>query len=501
MPSAEAQAALDLQEAWRANPAAYVRQALGWEPTPWQEEILQSMAQPGVTAVKSGHAIGKSALAAAVAQWAPAVFDSCVVVTTAPHFRQVRTVVWGEIHSQQARAVLPLGADINQTEFQLGEECRGYGTSTDDPNRFQGVHGVGSKEWGLAADDPRRPVVVVIVDEAAGMDRKIMDALSTITTGPMDRILAIGNATDGDSYFAGWFADDSRARTFTVSSIRAMEFAEKHGIPGLCSRRQIEDWRADWGEGSPNWLGRVLGEFPTESEDSCIKLQWVLAGVERWHELAETMDPKAGANQAVLSAIGVDVARGGNDAASWAVRADSRVWVAERKFSLGPNGTMAVAGITVDLRHRLGLKTVGVDDTGLGGGVTDRLREQGIPVHGVNFGSKPVHGEQLPDGSARYRNRRAEMWWRFREACRLGQVLIEPNERLQGDLTAPRYWLGSNGRIELEPKKDIVARLGRSPDDGDAVVIAWDVAGSPVEELTRIDLPSRGRRDRVGRHL
>jgi len=43
---------------------------------------------------------------------------------------------------------------------------------------------------------------------------------------------------------------------------------------------------------------------------------------------------------------------------------------------------------------------------------------------------------------------------------------------LLADLTAPTFEIGGRG-IQVESKEKVVARLGRSTDKGDAVVMAW----------------------------
>jgi hypothetical protein len=55
---------------------------------------------------------------------------------------------------------------------------------------------------------------------------------------------------------------------------------------------------------------------------------------------------------------------------------------------------------------------------------------------------------------------------------------LDGDEQLAADLVAPRYWLDSQGRRVVEPKADTKKRLGRSPDRGDAVVMACCVAAS-----------------------
>ena len=80
-------------------------------------------------------------------------------------------------------------------------------------------------------------------------------------------------------------------------------------------------------------------------------------------------------------------------------------------------------------------------------------------------------------------------------------VELPPDDRLTGDLVAPKWRVMSGGKIQVESKDDIRKRLGRSPDDGDAVMMAmaettgsWgDVYRAPVEaEVTAPpDVPQR----------
>jgi hypothetical protein len=75
-------------------------------------------------------------------------------------------------------------------------------------------------------------------------------------------------------------------------------------------------------------------------------------------------------------------------------------------------------------------------------------------------------------------NKRAETWWKFREALdpAYGNGLaLPPDPQLRADLTSPTWKLTPRG-IQIESKDEIRKRLGRSPDRGDAVVLAWVTA-------------------------
>lgn len=126
----------------------------------------------------------------------------------------------------------------------------------------------------------------------------------------------------------------------------------------------------------------------------------------------------------------------------------------------------------------LGARRTAVDDTGLGGGVTDRLAEMEVVVDGVNFGENARDPE-------RFVNRRAELWWGMREALVHGMVFLPPDPRLAVDLVNVKYSFDSRGRIRLEAKEEIRKRLGRSPDRGDALALA---VSAFVAETRKLDL-------------
>jgi hypothetical protein len=83
--------------------------------------------------------------------------------------------------------------------------------------------------------------------------------------------------------------------------------------------------------------------------------------------------------------------------------------------------------------------------------------------------------EKTADGKLAFLNRRAESWWRLREALDPNsdpEIELPPDTRLQAQLTAPK-WKLSGTKIQVESKDDIRKRLGSSTDDADAVIMAW----------------------------
>jgi hypothetical protein len=79
----------------------------------------------------------------------------------------------------------------------------------------------------------------------------------------------------------------------------------------------------------------------------------------------------------------------------------------------------------------------------------------------------------------KYADRRAEMYWTVRELLdpdirnNPTPIALPPDEDMIGDLSCVKYKVDGHGRIRVESKDDIKKRIGHSPDDGDAVVLAF----------------------------
>lgn len=199
----------------------------------------------------------------------------------------------------------------------------------------------------------------------------------------------------------------------------------------------------------------------------CIPAEWVKLAQARW--TAER--PRFADGRLIpLSCIGQDVARGGADDNVLAKRYGA--WFAPLEVYPGkatPDGPTAAALALGALEPDA---TVNVDVIGVGGSVFDSLSAAGVKVCGINF----AEGSDAHDVSGKmgFLNVRAEGYWLLREALdpASGQNLaLPPDPQLLSDLCAPRWKLTARG-IQIEEKAAIKQRLGRSPDRGDAVVLA-----------------------------
>lgn len=232
-----------------------------------------------------------------------------------------------------------------------------------------------------------------------------------------------------------------------------------------------EELRAAYKDGSFNVLQK-------DNAFQVIPTEWIKAAQARW-----SPEKPKGVGMTVLSH---DVALGGGDANTYAPRYGH--WYDEiiSERLTGFVDPINLAAKTVSLM-RDGCEVVVDMGGGYGSGVYSHLKNNvsGIVLHahnGANSSSKRTR-----DGKLKFANKRAEVYWKFREALEPGlgePVALPPDPELLADLSAPTWSLGSNG-IQIEKKEDIKKRIGRSPDKGDSVVNGWSYGESSVSVRIR----------------
>ncbi len=233
----------------------------------------------------------------------------------------------------------------------------------------------------------------------------------------------------------------------------------------------------------------LQGDFMAGGEDDpwqVIPSEWIRLSQERWQE---TPRPKA-----KLDAMGCDPSRGGRDETVLARRFGD--WIDTLIVLPGqevPDGPAVAALVVQNIRDGA---PVFVDVIGIGSSVVDHLKDNGVNVTGVH-GAEAGHGRDK-SGKLGFVNKRAELYWRLREALEpdnLHAIVLPPDTRLLADLAAPRWRLTPRG-VQVESKVDIVKRLGRSTDRGDAVAYAL-MEGRRLSDRRRPVQP-RGRRFSFG---
>lgn len=466
-----------------ADPIGFARDCFKWPdgeaPTPYQGRVLTGLAQRRRIAVRGPHGLGKTAPASWSVLWFALTRDAdgadWKIVTTASAWRQLTHYLWPEVHKWarrldwskvgrepfSARELLQLGLKLTHGEA--------FAVACDDPATIEGAH----------ADQ-----LLYVFDEAKAIPAATFDAAEGAFSGAggdtAAEAFALAISTPGgpDGRFYEIHARKAGLDDWAAERVTLAEAIEAGRISAEWARQR----RLQWGATSAVYRNRVEGEFAASDEDGVIPLEWVEAATVRWLEAHSDCTSGAhghvGCGLPALTAVGVDVARSGGDETVLALRHGD--CLAELRHSRHEATTQTTGRVKGVLNAHGGVAVV--DVIGVGAGVVDQLREDGRSVLAFNASA----GVDLRDksGELGFVNARSAAWWLLREllAPDSGRhVALPPDDRLVGDLTAPKWRVSSQGggRIQVESKDDIRKRLGRSTDDGDAVVQAFwlDVAG------------------------
>ena len=443
------------------SPLRFASDILGVELWSKQAEVLRAVERERRVAVKSGNGLGKDFTAAVAALWYVHAHDPAIVLSTAPTFRQVRHVLWRQIHRLYRGASGALGGRMLDTRWELADDRYALGLSADDADQFQGFHCEN---------------MFVVVDEAEGVAEPIYEAVEAVMTSANASLLLIGNPTTSSGGFHRAFHRERGIyETITISALESPNVEQgRIVVPGLTTPAWVEERREMWGEDSQMFRARVMGEFPDRGEDNLISVTDIDDATYPAGEVPAEPGSRcsrdlcsrsrAGPTGAGPVVVGVDVARFGNDRTVIMVRRGNAV--VDIRVRHGFANT-AVAGEIIAASRDQHPKQLNVDETGLGSGVVDILREQGHPVYGFN-GSNGTVREEITCA-----NLRAEGYWTLARRFRDHTIRIPRDAELIAELASLRYRYNSRGKVLMESKESMKSRGLPSPDKADALMLAF----------------------------
>jgi phage terminase large subunit len=366
---------------------------------------------------------------------------------------------------------VPLGGELLRTpHFRIAPDLFALGLSTDKGINFQGLH---ARKDGF---------MLIILDEAPGVPPSVYNAIEGVRAGGDVRVLALGNPdVPSGPFYDAFTVDRAGWETFTIDAFTSPNFEDEenpghyltledllalpeHRIdyaprPYLITRRFVREKYDEWGPASPLWASKVCGAFPDQSEDSLISLKWLEDAKHREYAPSEHDEWSAG----------IDVAGPGEAETVLVIRR-------------GPHLEQLIAWADADPRgkvlealepYRDFLFTVSVDSVGTGYYFAKHLEDHGWQgrVRYVNVG--------VPAGnSARYANRKAELYWGLRMRIQTGDIMLgngdgKADERLLSQLASIKYKPNERGQITIERKVDALKRGVASPDRAEALMLAF----------------------------
>lgn len=434
-----------------------------------QVEIVESVLVNRNTIISAGHSVGKSYMIAALVCYWLTKFPDSIVVTLAPVYNQVQNIIWRYIRYMGRNHDLP-GEILDTPRWNISELNYAIGlspkkTSQEDMTAMQGYHA---------------PKLLVIMDEAPGMNRLMFEAVKNLATSSGNRIVAIGNPIAQSGPF--WDACNSKSwNHIHISCLDHPNVVEKNEIvPGAVSYEWVVDmvndhctncepgtpgaieWEGQWYLTDAVFQSRVLGIAPSESEMQLIPSAWIFT--------SQMMEIEPDGSERI---IGFDPARSGDEAAMICREGGYIHWVKTRR-AITKDITGEMAGWLMAEIYDTEITRAFVDEIGIGAGVVDACVAAGFPVLGINV-SRPASQQR------RFGNLRAEVYWRIREALKLERLVLPDDDLLAADLIAPKYSFDRLSRIMIEEKKDIRSRIGRSPDRGDALSLTFAMPDTLIE--------------------
>ena len=458
MATALAEQALDRLTAWKNDPVKFVHEALGLDGVypnpnsiaPWQAEALQALAVGDRVSIRSGHGVGKSTLLAWIILWWLLTRHNAKIPCVAPTQHQLDDVIWTEVRiwrrklPKEFQDLLLISKDrialeeAPQESFAVARTAR-----RENPEARQGFHSGN---------------LLFLFDEASGIDDLIFEVGRGALSTPGAKVVMTGNPTRIQGYFYDSFHKNrKRWKTLKVST----EDLEEAPYVDLEFAREIEE---EFGRDSNVYRVRVLGEFPTEEENSVIPLHLIESAVGRRVEPTGKI------------VWGLDVARFGEDRTALCKRWGNKVL--EFKWWHGKDN-MQVAGLIQreyeDTKEVRRPDRILVDSIGYGAGVVDIIKSEGLPARGVNVAESAAVNE-------RYMRLRDELWFRGRDWFADRDSDFPDDAIAIGELSTVLYDITGTGKFKVESKDERKKRLvGRteghkSPDLADSFILTFAVS-------------------------
>jgi hypothetical protein len=465
-----------LFEMYREDWVFFIHHALGHYTWSKQREIIESVRNNKLTAVRACHGSSKTYTAAEVAVCFLNLFPDSKVITTAPTHPQVEMLLWSEINKIYETSRLKLVGECFTTKIRT-EQADSYavGFSTDKPARAEGWHS---------------PSILFIFDEAKGIQQWLWDSVRGLMTGGLCRWLAI-STTDGvevGEQFYNIFMKKNHWNKIHISAFdcphvtgekfqyideddwdkpEVSEIAPEELPIQLADTEYIEECKEEWQEESVLFLSKVRGELSDQAADTIIKNSQVM----RMFDNAKLKD----FDDTGRWELGVDVARGGMDDTTFFLRKGLKVMktmtiTSKQLPILDKTGFIAdriedFVDLVPRTRNFKNDCLIKVDDTGVGGGVTDQLERRNYEVQPIIFNSKA-------DDEDRYQDAISEAW--FEVSRILHEISCPENTRLQTELVNRKAKKqDKRGRRGVESKDDYKKRGFRSPDYADGFLMCF----------------------------
>lgn len=401
--------------------------------------------------IVSGHGIGKSCLSAIIILWFLFIHPDCQIACTSPGQQQLYDILWKELKKWIEKMPPQIGnlflwesSHIRMKEAPETWFARAKTASKESTEALAGVH----------ADH-----ILLICDEASGIEEAIYETMEGSLTSGHTIVFLIGNGTRSTGYFYDTHhKDKARWQTYSFSSLDSPRVDQKF-VDGIIAK---------YGSDSVQYAIRVEGKFPDEGVmDSGGYVQLFNEKDLHWVRFDPNWNPVG------RITCGLDPSGEGDDQTEWAVKDRQRIGIIAEESKSTPAG-IAIKSVTICDKFRIHANDLIIDSFGVGSDVameialatSQQKNKSPWRTHPVNV------GESCEDESDKLQfvNLRAKMYYEFMKWCRAGGEIME-SERFKDELLSIRFKRTTTGRIQIMDKVTMKKQGFASPNKADAAAL------------------------------
>jgi hypothetical protein len=328
-------------------------------------------------------------------------------------------------------------ASCTSTGLDVGPSRYAFGASSSAGVNIQGLHG---------SD------VLIIADEAPGIDSDIWDAIEGIRAGGKVHVLELGNPVIPSGHFYDSFTRNRAiynyisisafdtpdlqhpdGRPITEEELLAMTADELayQPFPSLITREWVQERLQIWGRKHPKYIARVLGEFPSDDPASVFPLSWIERAQREPTDAEQRELARMISAGSVRVQVGIDVAGAGADETVLTARVGGIILEQHCWSDADPRGPVLAALGRLSI-GKIPLGTIVVDTVAIGYNFAHHLVDHGFACYGFNAGARPIDATQFV-------NQKAEAHWTFRTYLQENVISGLTDEETAAQLSTIRY--------------------------------------------------------------
>lgn len=510
-----------LMQSWKNDWNKFAWDVMKVRPSNWQQEGLHLIQHNKRTSFCSATSMGKDWLGS-LASWCfllltpeldvNGILQTALVINTGPSAAQVNTIMMGELKSKFYGSALPKLVKAGLWDFKLTQRGVHFNipTGMEDNPKFGNY-----AKWSLEAfkgdeynterwTGYHNDNIMVVVTEASGIPSLIYEGIEGCLQNNSRLVLLHNpNFSQGEAYES---MKDPQYVSKRISAFESDNFIlgkkmhdglitpeeyQKQRYPGQLdyqwvkdrinkkgwaikiSKKEVDKSKHDF-EFEGNYYRpsrvckiKILAVHPESSDDSLIPLSWIEAAQDRWLEAKEK-----GIEIKEKGIRGVDVSGQGRDSTVFVDKYGDFVDEPRSIIPLNPETAHMETSAHINKDGKL-FDAIYVDTIGEGAGVFSGCKEAGTDNVYSFKNSYTAKGLTDVTATMKFKNMRSYVYWAIRDWLNPqfdSNAMLPPSDELKSQLAEIKYLYDrKTSELIIEPKEDISARLGGSPDEADAL--------------------------------